>query len=96
MSLNTNLNLSFDPKASLKLLRRAQPYLFGAMLVGVFAYTAHVVNAALNVMPAATAETESSTSKITFDKKTIDALKTLDNVSGTVPTGTLGSDDPFR
>lgn len=95
--MNMNLKLNLNVKDLLNGLRRAQAYMFGAVLVGVFAYTAYVVNGALNVMPSASAADDSSTSsKITFDKKTIEALKTLDSVSGSVPTGTLGSDDPFR
>jgi hypothetical protein len=95
--MNMNLKLSLNPKALMKALRLAQPYLFGAALVAVFAYTAYVVNGAMNVMPAPrAADSGSSTTKITFDKKTIEALKNLDNVSGAVPAGALGSEDPFR
>lgn len=51
--MNANLKLDLDLKQVLPALRRAQPYIFGLALIGVFAYTSYEVNAALNVQPAA-------------------------------------------
>lgn len=98
MNMNMNLNLSLDPKVILPILRKIQPYVFGALLVGVFAYTAYVVNASLNVQAdeATQAATSDTATKITFDKNTIEALKNLSGVSGEVPVTNLGSSDPFR
>ena len=95
--MNMNLKLDLDIKKWLPLLRQLQPYVFGVALVGVFAYTALVVNTALNVKPsAAPAPTAKTAAKISFDKKTIEALKNLDVVAGTVPAGDLGTNDPFK
>jgi hypothetical protein len=94
---NMNLKLDLDYKKWLPLLRTAQPYVFGLLLVGVFGYTAYVVNAALNVAPDATpAATTNAAAKITFDKKTIQSLKDLEVVAGNVDTGALGKSDPFK
>lgn len=93
-------SLSSDFQKLLPTLRKLEPYLFGAALVGVFAYTALVVNGALNVQPATVGETvdpkNPSPSKITFDKNTIEAVKKLNVVQGNVPVGDLGKDDPFK
>jgi hypothetical protein len=95
--MNMNLNLDFDIKKLLPMLRRLQPYIFGGALIAVFAYTALVVNAALNVEPDATAVTAADpTAKINFDKTTIETVKTLQVVQGEVPAGDLGKTDPFR
>jgi len=96
MNMNMSLNLSLKPqdlKKLLPVLRKAQPYLVGIVMIGVFAYTAWVVNAALNVKPSTA--TTAAPPKISFDKATIDSLKNLQAVEGTVPTGTLGSGSPF-
>lgn len=96
--MNMNLNLSLNLTSLLPVLRAAQVYIFGLLLVAAFAYTAYVVNGSLNVKPAAAAPASSpaATTKITFDKKAITALKNLSSVSGEVQTGNLGSTDPFR
>ena len=95
--MNMNLNLSLKPedlKKLLPVLLKLQPYLLGAALIGIFGYTAYEVNAALNVQPGtAPASTQA---KITFDQSTINSLKTLQAVGGDVPTGTLGSSNPFN
>ena len=85
-------NLKFNPKTILPALLRAKPYLIGAFLIGVFGYTSFVVNNALNVAPAPAAKTPSH---VTFDKATITAIKNLDVVSGQVPSGDIGKDNPF-
>ena len=94
-----NLKLNLDLKNILPILLRAEPYVFGLVLVGVFGYTAWSINAALNVKPAAAAPTAkgaAAPAKITFDKSAIEAVKSLDVVGGDVPTGDLGKDDPFK
>jgi len=96
--MNMNLKFDLDLKKLLPILRRFEPYVFGVALIAVFAYTAIVVNAALNVKPVAdpTLAPASPTAKITFNKQTIEAVKKLNVVQGTVPTGDLGKDDPFK
>lgn len=89
------LNLNFDYKKILPLLRQFQPYLVGAILIGVFAYTALVVNQALNVKPAETPSATIPKVTISFDKATIKTIKNLNVVSGSVPTSSLGHADPF-
>jgi hypothetical protein len=100
--MNMNLNLSFKPddlKKILPYLWKIEPYVFGLVLIGVFGYTAYVVNAALNVGPATQSALPTSAAKITFttkaDQETIASLKSLQNVQGTVSTGNLGTSNPF-
>ncbi len=95
--MNMNLKLDLDVRKWLPALRMAQPYIFGLALVGVFAYTAVEVNAALNVkIDPAAVTTLNAPAKVSFDKATIDAVKTLDVVQGNVDTGALGTSDPFK
>jgi hypothetical protein len=107
--MNMNLKLDLDIKKYLPMLQKSEPYVFGLAMIGVFGYTAFVVNKALNVQPAAVTTTApaggaagsagasgASGAKITFDKATIEAVKKLDVVQGNVPTGDLGKDDPFK
>lgn len=92
-----NMKLDLDYKKILPVLRKLQPYIFGVALIAVFGYTAYVVNAALNVQPDTTqAAAPDPTAKIVFDKKTIDAVKSLQVVQGTVPAGDFGKTDPFK
>lgn len=86
------IQLKFNPKTILPALLLAKPFLIGAFLIGVFGYTAIVVNEALNIQPATATKTVST---VTFDKPTINAIKNLDVVSGQVPSGTIGKDNPF-
>jgi hypothetical protein len=94
-----NLSLSFKPedlKKILPVLRTAQPYVIGLVLIGVFGYTAYVVNGALNLQPnKAKASGVKDVPKITFDKGTIKTLEQLQVVTGDVPTGNLGQSNPF-
>lgn len=90
--MKMKFKLKFDPKTILPALQLAKPYLIGALLIGVFGYTAYAVNDALNVTPAA-APTPSP--RVTFDKATITAIKNLNVVSGQVPSGDIGKDNPF-
>lgn len=95
--MKMDLKLDLDMKKWLPRLRQAQPYVFGVALVAVFGYTAWVVDAALNVKPATVAAPVASPkAKVTFDKQTIEAVKKLQVVKGTVPTGELGTNDPFK
>jgi hypothetical protein len=93
--MNMNLKFNLDPKTILPMLRKAQPYIVGILLIGVFAYTAYVVNQALNVAPAAAPSATIPKVSISFDKKTIDSVKSLNVVSGQVPASNLGKTDPF-
>lgn len=97
--MNMNLKMSFRPedlKKLLPVLRGLQPYVVGLVLIGVFGYTAYVVNAALNVQPDKSKATGvKAAPKISFDKKTIQTLEQLQAVTGDVPTGSLGQDNPF-
>ena len=97
--MNLKLNLSLKPedlKKALPVLQKLEPYVFGALLIAVFAYTAYEVNSALNVQPAAIAVAKSAASSITFNKTTINSIKALQPVGGNVPTGTLGTNNPFN
>jgi len=91
--MNMNLNFKFDPALILKYLRPAIPYITGVVLVGLFGYTGWVINQAFNVQPAEATATVAP--KISFDKTTIETIKNLQVVPGQVPTGSLGSNDPF-
>ena len=92
-----NFKLDLDIKKWLPILQKLQPYVFGAALVGIFAYTALVVNNALAVKPADTVQTTAKpAAKVVFDKTTIEAVKKLDVVQGNVDPGTLGTNDPFK
>jgi hypothetical protein len=98
MNMNLSLNLDAESlKKLLPLLWKAQPYIFGALLIGVFAYTAYEVNAAVNVkaLPAS-AISQTGEAKIIFNQTTINSVKNLQPVGGDVPTGTLGSSNPFN
>ncbi len=92
-----NLKFDLDYKKLVPGLLKLEPYLFGLALIGVFGYTAFVVNQSLNVKASENAAAPASASaKISFDKKTIEAIKKLDVVGGDVPSGDLGKDDPFK
>ena len=90
--MKMNFDLKFNPKTILPALQLAKPYLIGAFLIGVFSFTAYIVNDALNVSPAPAA---TAAPRMTFDKATITAIKNLDVVSGQVPSGDIGKDNPF-
>jgi hypothetical protein len=92
-----NLKLNFDFKKILPVLQKLQPYIFGVVLIGVFAYTSLVVNAAFHTEadPTISAAADPA-AKISFDKATIESVKKLDVVQGNVPTGDLGKSDPFK
>jgi hypothetical protein len=97
--MNMNLKLELNAatlKALLPMLRRAQPLIYGALLIAVFGYTAMAVNQALNVQAAAGQAGVSPLPKITFDQKTIAAVKALNAVGGEVPVGNLGANNPFK
>jgi hypothetical protein len=97
--MNANLKLSLNPqdlKKILPVLRKLQAPVIGLILIGVFSYTAYVVNGALNVQPdKGKASGVKDVPKITFDKGTIQTLEKLEAVSGDVPDSTLGQSSPF-
>lgn len=88
------MNIKFDYKQILSYLRQAEPFLVGVALIGIFAFTAYFVNAALNVKPATTATT-AAYAKVTFDKTTVQSIKSINIISGQVPATDLGKSDPF-
>jgi hypothetical protein len=92
--MNMKMNLNFKPAALLALLRRFGPSLAGLAVVAIFGYTGWVINQAFNVQPAELGTT-TATPRITFDKKTIDTVKSLRVVPGGVTPGALGKSDPF-
>ena len=95
--MNLKLDLSMQTlKDLVPVLRKAQPYIYGLLLVGIFGYTSYIINKALNVQPAATQTEVKALPKVSFDKNAITALKKLNAVDGNVPLGDLGSSDPFK
>lgn len=94
MNLKLDLNVK-TLKAMLPMLRKAQPYLYGLALVGVFAYTAFALNQSINVTAAAKQTAVQPLPKITFYKNVIDSLKNRNVVNGDVPLN-LGTGDPFK
>ena len=95
--MNMKFKMDLDLKKSLPVLLKLQPYIFGVLLVALFGYTAYTVNAALNVKASVSAlPATSPASAVTFDKQTIDSVKKLEVVQGSVPTGDLGTNDPFN
>jgi hypothetical protein len=94
--MNMNLKLDLDYKKILPVLQRLQPLVIGVFLIGAFAYTAFVINQALNVKASEAPVAVKPLPKISFDKKTIASLKDLNAVGGDVPLGSLGKDDPFK
>lgn len=97
--MNMKLDVGIDIKKILPVLRKLEPYLFGLALIGAFGYTAYIVNAAMNVKPAEVitgATATAKTTKIGFDKPTIEAIKKLQVVDGAVQPGDIGKHDPFK
>ena len=91
MNTNLNLNFKFNSQATLALLKRSEATLVGIVLIGLFSYTAIVVERATNVEPDAV----SPSGVMVFDQPTIDSLTTLTIVNGDPPSGRLGKTDPF-
>lgn len=91
MKTNLKLDLKFSPQAILTVLAKAERTIVGIGLIGLFGYTAFVVQSATN----AKADPVTSAATISFDQKTIDSLKTLTVVNGDTPVGSLGKSDPF-
>jgi hypothetical protein len=88
--MNANMNLKLDLnmqtlRAVLPVLRKAQAAIYGLLLIGVFGYSAYIINAAINVVPASTQATITALPKVTFDKATIDALRNRNKVDSSVP-----------
>ncbi|HEX3082294.1 MAG TPA: hypothetical protein VHQ86_03500 [Candidatus Saccharimonadia bacterium] len=98
MDLKLNLDLkNLDLKKLLPVLKMLQPYLVGVALIAVFAYTSYVVNNALETKadPNATAA-QPAAPRIIFDQSAITTIKNLEVTQGQVPTGDLGTSNPFN
>jgi hypothetical protein len=96
--MNNNLKLDLNINTLKQLvpaLAKAQVYLYGVAVIAIFAYTAYIVNQSLNVQPAQSQSVIQPLPKITFDNKTMSQLKDLNNVGGSVPLGSLGTNNPF-
>jgi hypothetical protein len=88
-----NLKLSI-PKFNNSLfakLARYEHLAVGVLLIGLFGYTAFVVQQAMNVA----ADPVIPSVTISFDAKTLESLKSLTVVQGQTPLGNLGKADPF-
>ncbi len=88
-----NLKLPHNFRNYFKVLSSLKTALIGIALIGVFGYTAYLVNGATNVKsdsPGAVAGP-----KITFDKATLKSLANRNNVPDQTPLGTLGKPDPM-
>jgi hypothetical protein len=97
MNMNLKLDLNMDTlRRLLPGLKKAQPYFYGLIVVGLFGYTAYTINKDLNVQPAQAQSVIQPLPKIVFDKTTITTLKSLNSVGGSVPLGSLGSNNPFN
>jgi hypothetical protein len=92
--MNISFKFDLNAKTVLPMLHKAQPYIVGVILIAVFGYTAYIVNAALNVAPILPAAS-SQAAPTTFDQPTINSLKNLNQVQGTLPTGNVGQNNPF-
>ncbi|MEO7617882.1 MAG: hypothetical protein ABIS59_03495 [Candidatus Saccharibacteria bacterium] len=88
-----NLQLPTNFKPYLKRLSLLRTPIVGALLIGIFGYTAFVVNLATNVKSDGISAT--TTPKVGFDKATLKAVSKRTNVSGETALGTLGKSDPF-
>jgi hypothetical protein len=93
MNLKLELNAA-TLRALTPMLMKALPYVWGLALVGVFAYTAVVLNQAVNVTPASQQSAVKPLPKIVFYEKVIDSLRNRNVVSGDVPLN-LGNGNPF-
>ncbi len=77
----------------LKKLSQLRTAIVGVLLVGIFGYTAFIVNGVINAKIDKT--TTASTTKITFDKSALKALTSRSDVPDQTALGTLGKPDPF-
>ncbi len=94
MNMNMNLNLKLDVPTLLKLGKRVGPSLIGLVIVGAFGYAGWVINQTFNVKAIDPTSGPGNT-HITFDQKTIEAVKNLQVTSGQVAPAPLGTSDPF-
>lgn len=90
--MNLKLALPSNLAVYLKVLSRARTALVGLFLIAVFGYTAYIVDAATNIVPAAPA---TSSPKIVFDKAALAAIKDRTQVNDKTELGNLGKTDPF-
>lgn len=93
-SLKLDLNIN-TIKQLLPALAKAQVYIYGVAVIAIFGYTAYTVNQALNVQPATAQSVITPLPSIKFNNSTMSQLKTLNNVGGQVPLGSLGTSNPF-
>lgn len=91
MNLKLALPTSFTPY--LRSLSKARTALVGLIIIAIFGFTAYVVNSASNVKSDVTSDAK--TKKIVFDKATLKALSSRDQVSDQTALGALGKPDPF-
>ncbi len=91
--MNLKFSLPTSIRSYLRSLSKAGTAIVGISLIAVFGYTAYVVNSASNVKSDATSGAK--TTKIVFDKATLKALSTRDQVSDQTALGALGKPDPF-
>jgi Kef-type K+ transport system membrane component KefB len=95
---NKNLKIELDLntlKQVLQVLAKAQVLIYGVAVVAIFGFTAYSVNQALNAQPASAQSVIQPLPKISFNNKTMSQLKSLNNVGGSVPLGSLGTNNPF-
>ena len=90
--MNNQLN---NLLTKLKMMRPFLPYLFAAVMIGLFAYTGLAVNAAFN--PAPQIDGSLDKGKVNFDQATIKAVESLNGNTGAVQGVSTSSDgtNPF-
>lgn len=91
MNNKLKLNVKFSSQTILALLKRSEATLVGLILIGIFGYTAIVIERATNVQ----ADQVAPSAVMVFDQPTIDSLKNLTVVNSDTPLGSLGKTDPF-
>lgn len=94
MNLNMNLSLKdvkLNPKQLVALLRRAQTLVVGIVLIALFAYTALVVQRAINVK----ASDVTPVPVTVYNQTTIDQLKSATAVDSSTPASGIGESSPF-
>lgn len=91
--MNLKLSLPTNIKPYLKLLAKSRTALVGLVLVGLFGFTAYIVNTATNVKSDGVSDEKAA--RIIFDKSAIQAVKTRSQVPDQTVLGTLGKSDPF-
>lgn len=93
MKMNLKLNWKLNPRQILAKLSQGLPLIFGVALIGVFGYTAWLINGALNLKPSET--TTSAPTAIKFDQPTIQYVQGLKAVPGQTGVTAVGKPNPF-